>query len=264
MHRLFLTNFSNTFQIHSTFVMDAQGYDESRFIGPVRRELFCIICRDVVNDPRCCQNQEHLYCLACITRYLLIPETQECPACREHLTPETLKHPGRFFMICLSELKIKCDYIDRGCPDHIQLGNLQHHVGNCGFAPVKCEKCDMQINRKDKDNHDKSFCQLGGAKCQDCGNIKASQDEMKAELCQMKARQGELKGNQDEMKRNQDDMKENLDVMKQQLNEIMNAQEEYQVSINRQLNKRKHDQMEVRQDCFVLFGFCMAINIVVL
>jgi hypothetical protein len=48
-------------------------------------------------------------------------------------------------------------------------------------------------------------------------------------------------------------MKENQDVMKQQLNEIMNAQEEYQISINRQLNKRKNDQMEVRQDCFILF-----------
>jgi hypothetical protein len=224
--------------------MDEQGYDESRFFGPVPRDLRCCICRDVLRNPRLCQDKEHQFCLACISQHLNNSPT--CPECRENLTPETLKHPQRFLKNRLAELLIKCDYIERGCPDHIQLGNLKDHVNLCGFAPITCEKCDMQINRKDKENHDKSFCQLGGAKCQDCGNIKASQDEMKAELCQVKARQGELKGNQDEMKENQD-------VIKQQLNEIMNAQEEYQRSINRQLNKRKHDQMEVRQDCFVFF-----------
>jgi predicted kinase len=48
-------------------------------------------------------------------------------------------------------------------------------------------------------------------------------------------------------------MKERQDAVMQQLNEIMNVQEENQESINRQLNKRKHDQMEVRQECFCPF-----------
>jgi hypothetical protein len=73
----------------------------------------------------------------------------------------------------------------------------------------------------------------------DFGEAKASQDEIKVELCQVKA--GQMK------------MEKNQDVIKQQLNEIMNAQEEYQGSINRQLNKKKHDQMEVKRDCFCPF-----------
>ena len=79
----------------------------------------------------------------------------------------------------MGELQIKCDYVQRGCRDPVQLGNLEDHVSNCGFAPVACEKCGMQLNRKDKDNHEKNFCQLGATKCQECVNIKANQDEMR-------------------------------------------------------------------------------------
>jgi hypothetical protein len=175
-----------------------------------------------------------------------------------------LKHPQRFLKNRLGELKIKCDYIERGCPDHPQLGNLKYHVNNCGFAPVTCEKCEMQINRKDKDNHEKGFCQLGAAKCQDCGNIKAGHDEMKGKLCELKTAQGEIKKNQNEMKGSQDSLKERQDVMMQQLNEIQNAQQEYQGPMNENLNelKRKHDQMEVRHDCFCPFWVFTAVNIV--
>jgi hypothetical protein len=65
------------------------------------------------------------------------------------------------------------------------------------------------------------------------GDAKASQDEIKVELCQVKA--GQMK------------MEKNQDVMKQQPKEIMNAQEEYQGSINRP------DQMEVSRDYFCPF-----------
>ena len=202
--------------------MDGRGYDESRFIPPVPRDLRCCICHDVLNDPRLCHNKEHQFCLSCITQHL--GNSHTCPECREDLTPETLKHPQRFLKNRLGELKIKCDYIERGCPDHPQLGNLKYHVNNCGFAPVTCEKCEMQINRKDKDNHEKSFCQLGAAKCQDCGNIKAGQDEMKVELCQIKTRQGEIKENQDEMKENQH-------LMNIQLDEILNDERGSQMRV---------------------------------
>ncbi len=215
--------------------MDGQaGYDPDRFISTVPRRLLCGICYQVLKEPRLCKDGEHCFCLSCISQHL--NESHTCPVCRKNLTPETLVHPQRYLKENLGELQIKCDYIERGCPDHIQLGNLQDHVNNCGFAPVTCEKCEMQINRKDKDNHEKSFCQLGAAKCQDCGNIKAGQDEMKVELCQVKTTQGEIK--------------ENQDVIKQQLNEINNSQEEYQGPMNENLNelKRKYDQMEVRHD----------------
>ena len=242
--------------------MDGRGYDESRFIPPVPRDLRCCICHDVLNDPRLCHDKEHQFCLSCITQHLSNSPT--CPECREDLTPETLKQPQRFLKNRLAELKIKCDYVERGCEHHPELGNLQDHVNQCGFAPVTCANCKTEINRKDKYKHDKSSCQLGGAKCLDCGNIKAGQDDMKGKLCELKTAQGEIKKNQNEMKGSQDSLKERQDVMMQQLNEIQNAQQEYQGPMNENLNelKRKHDQMEVRHDCFFPVWVFTAVNIV--
>ena len=222
--------------------MEAQGgYDQDRIISTVPSSLVCGICHQVVRDPRLCEDGEHCFCLSCISHHL--NESQTCPVCRKKLCPETLVHPQRCLKRVLRELQIKCDYIERGCSDHIQLGNLQDHVSHCGFAPVPCEKCGMQINRKDKGTHEKIFCQLGAANCKECGNIKANHDEMKQKLSQMKA---EMKNDQDEMKASLDNIKQKQNVILTQLSEIMNDQQEYLRSVNESLNelKRSHDQME--------------------
>ena len=216
------------------------GYDQDRFISTVPRRLVCGICHQVLRDPRLCKDGEHSFCFSCISRHLNAPGSQTCPECRNHLTPETLVPPQRYFRETLGELVIKCDYIKRGCPDHVQLGNLKDHVSHCGFAPVTCEKCKIQINRKDKDNHEKSLCQLGAAKCQDC-------ESMKEELFLLKAKQAEIKNSHDEMKANLDVIEEHQNVVPAQLDEIMNDHEEYLRSMNENQNelKRKHDEMEV-------------------
>ena len=157
-----------------------QGYDDRRFEGRVREDLFCCICQGVLRNPRTCQNKEHPFCLSCISQHLRNSHT--CPECREHLTPETLKDPPRFLKNILSELKIKCDYTERGCPGYVQLGNLQNHVERCGFAPVMCgnEGCGTVVNKRDKEIHERELCQFRIPKCHDCRDIKASQHDMKA------------------------------------------------------------------------------------
>ena len=232
--------------------MEAQGgYDQDRFISTVPRRLVCAICHQVLRDPRLCKDGEHSFCFSCLSRHL--DESQTCPECRKPLTPETLVYPQRYFKEILGELLIKCDHIERGCPDHIQLGNLQDHVSHCGFGPVTCEKCGMQINRKDKDNHEKSFCQLGAPKCQDCEN-------MKEELCQLKAKLAEITYSNDEMKASLDGIEQHQNVVPAQLNEIMNDHEEYRRSMNENQNelKRKHDEMAVQSVITVFFHFASA------
>jgi hypothetical protein len=186
---------------------DEQGYDEGRFEGPVRPDLFCSICHGVLRNPRICQNKEHPFCLACISPHLQNSHT--CPECREHLTPETLKNPPRFLMNILSELKIKCGYNERGCPGYVLLGNLQRHDDRCGFAPVTCgnEGCEKEVNRRDKEIHERELCQFRIAKCHDCREIKANQAKGEAEIAQVKEKQDEMKGSLDEMKGSLDEMK---------------------------------------------------------
>ena len=157
---------------------DEQGYDDRRFEGQVREDLFCSICQGVLRNPRTCRNKEHPFCLSCISQHLR--NSHRCPECRERLTPETLKDPPRFLKNTLSELKIKCDYTERGCPGYVQLGNLQSHVERCGFAPVACgnEGCEMMVNKKDKVIHERELC-LFRMNSQVWKAIKASQDEIK-------------------------------------------------------------------------------------
>ena len=147
-----------------------QGYDERRFADPVRADLFCSICQCVLREPRTCQNREHPFCFSCISQHLRNSHT--CPECREDLTQETLKTP-RFLKNILADLKIKCEFMERGCPGHVLLGNLQNHTEKCGFAPTMCanEECGMILNKKDKEIHEKELCQFRITKCHDCKNI---------------------------------------------------------------------------------------------
>jgi hypothetical protein len=86
----------------------------------------------------------------------------------------------------LSELKIKCDYNERGCPGYVRLGNLQNHVERCGFGPVMCgnEACEMVVNKKDKVIHERELC-LFRMNSLDWKAIKASQDEIKVKIVKM-------------------------------------------------------------------------------
>ncbi len=232
---------------------DEQGYDEGRFEGPVRPDLFCSICHGVLRNPRICQNKEHPFCLACISPHLQNSHT--CPECREHLTPETLKNPPRFLMNTLSELKIKCGYNERGCPGYVLLGNLQRHDDRCGFAPVTCgnEGCEKEVNRRDKEIHERELCQFRIPKCHDCTEIKTNQAKGEAETAQVKAKQDEMKGSQDEMKASLDEMKSRQDEMKASLDEMKSTQNEVkaiqgETGVKIQGMERKQDQIKVRKD----------------
>jgi E3 ubiquitin-protein ligase NRDP1 len=75
-----------------------------------------------------CRNNEHIFCRDCITEHLTV-NSHTCPECNEDLTVETLRK-ARLVRNILSELKIKCDYSNRGCQEYIRLEELDSHVEN--------------------------------------------------------------------------------------------------------------------------------------
>ena len=131
-------------------------------------------------------------------------------------------------------MKIKCDYNERGCPGNVLPENLQYHVDRCGFAPVTCgnEGCGTEVNKRDKEIHERDLCLFRVAKCQDCKEIKASQGEMKASQGEMKASQGEMKAELTQVNAKQNEMKGKQNEMKAKQDEI----------------KAKNDEMKVKQD----------------
>ena len=161
------------------------GYDDSRFEKDVDAHFHCSICYNVLKEPMMCRNNEHIFCRECITEHLNV-NSHTCPECNEDLTVDTLRR-ARLATNYLSELKIKCDYSDRGCQEYIRLAELKCHVGNCGFAPVKCsnEECEMMVNKRELIHHESSVCEYRKVKCHSCKKLEQDMKEIKMMLVKM-------------------------------------------------------------------------------
>ena len=164
------------------------GYEDERFLHPVGQSFHCGICYNVVKDPTMCRHNEHLFCRACITRSLV--NSQTCPSCAEPLTVATLTQPSRTVMNLLSELKIRCQFFNRGCEKFIELGDLEKHVADCGFAPAVCsnEGCRVEVNKQDLLHHETAVCELRRVQCHSCSEIRQEMDIVKVNLAAMNAK----------------------------------------------------------------------------
>ena len=135
------------------------GYEDERFEHVVSQSFHCIICTNVFKHPVMCRPHDgHLFCRACITRHLM--NSQTCPTCTQPLTVETLSEAPRSTINVLDELRIRCEFFRRGCTKVIELGELERHVKECGFAPAVCpnEGCNLELNKQDLVHHETTVC----------------------------------------------------------------------------------------------------------
>ena len=215
------------------------GYEDELFQYPVGPSLHCCICTNVIKDPVMCHN-EHIFCRACITRHLMKYHT--CPTCMQPLTVETLRQASRFVMNLLSELQIRCEFFDRGCEKFVQLGDLERHVADCGFAPAVCcnEGCQLEVSKQDLLHHETVVCELRGVKCHSCNDIRREMDTMKVNLAAMNEKLKEVGGT---LTRNETNVKavvENVIAKVERVQKQLNKQEEN----NRQLQA---ENLEIRK-----------------
>ena len=161
------------------------GYEDCRFEKDVDENFHCSICYNVLKEPRTCRNNDHIFCLACITQHLKV-NSQTCPECNDHLSVDTLRRP-RVLNNYLSKLKINCDHASRGCPQFTCLEDLKTHVANCGYAPVLCSnaECGMEMNKQDKVHHEIEVCEYRKVKCHDGGQIQEDVGILKGSLMEL-------------------------------------------------------------------------------
>ena len=221
------------------------GYDHSRFEKDVDEHFHCSICYNVLKEPRMCRNNDHAFCLDCITEHLKV-NSQTCPECNDHLSVDTLRR-ARLLNNYLSKLKINCDHASRGCPEFICVENLESHVESCGFSPVMCsnENCGMEINKQDKDHHEKDVCEYKKVKCQDCGKTQEVVGRLEKSLIAVD-RKVETASN--EIKRNHVDMKKivgDLEGMNRMVNEKVEA---VQITQNEMKQEHKKEVGEVKKE----------------
>ena len=171
------------------------GYDDSRFEKDVDENFHCSICYNVLKKPRMCRNNEHIFCLACISEHLKV-NSKTCPECNEHLSLDTLRKAPRVLRNYLCKLKINCDNASRGCPQFTCLEELETHVSNCGYAPVLCSnaECGMEINKQDKVHHETEVCEYRRVKCHDCAKIQEVIGRLEGKMVEQDRKVEEVRG----------------------------------------------------------------------
>ena len=223
------------------------GCEDCRFEKDVDENFHCSICYNVLKEPRMCRNNEHLFCLDCITEHLRV-NSQTCPECNEHLSVGTLRR-ARVVNNYLSKLKINCDHASRGCPGFICLEELKTHVATCGYAPVLCSKaeCGMEINKQDKIRHETEVCEYRRVKCHDCGQLREDVETLKRSLLELNEK---VERSNKKMKNNHVEMKEVVRKLEGRLMEKMevlkNSQDQIRQEVNVSLSKVNKDVDEVK------------------
>ena len=184
-----------------------------------------------------CRNNEHVFCLACISEHLKV-NSQTCPECNEHLNIDTLRRP-RVLNSYLSKLKINCNYASRGCPEYSCVEELEAHAANCGYAPVLCsnENCGMEINRQEREDHETVACEFRNAKCHDCGHIQEVVGRV----------EGKVEATNKEIKNNHTSMEKIVRKLEGNFVEINKINEKVEAMTNRQ-NVITQEQKDVRRE----------------
>ncbi len=208
------------------------GYEDSRFEKDVDENFHCSICYNVLKEPRTCRNNDHIFCLACISQHLKV-NSQTCPECNEHLSVNTLRRP-RVVNNVLSKLKINCEHASRGCPEFTCLEDLKTHVANCGYAPVLCSnaECGMEINKQDKVRHETEVCEYRKVKCHDCGQIQETVGRLEGNLME---RQAKVEAAVKEINKKMDKNMERVKQINKEINEKVEAAVK---EINKKIEKK--------------------------
>jgi hypothetical protein len=157
----------------------------------------------------------------------------------DELNPATLVEPPRVLLNCILELRIKCGYSDRGCPQHIQLGRLQSHVDQCGFAPAKCgnEGCGADVNKCEKVRHETELCKFRKVECYGCGELKKEMQELKRS--QEKANKN-LEETRKEMDEKQKEVDRKMAVMMENQLRIKEGVKEMRIAMVSSLDKMEN------------------------
>ena len=245
-----------------------QRYEDTRFENAVDKNFHCPICMNIFKEPVQCRRNEHYFCTPCITRHLE-QNSQSCPLCMEELTVEILQRPPRIVTDYLHNLKISCDFTDRGCGEMVLFGVLKPHTLSCKFSPVTCSNdgCLEAMNIKDQNHHETQVCGFKKIKCDDCGEM-VQRTKYKAHCCVLRSKIAEIKLNwtdtKDQLSRMLSKQEEMMKEMKTNTTEVKGLIMKEIKSITTELNKVKqsvqdlfvvNNHISFRKDIVVVDGF---------
>ena len=114
----------------------------------LEKYLICPICQDIFDEPMriTCG---HTFCDTCLKKWEKKSGNNKCPLCREDYEPY---YTGKDLLAqnMINDAMVTCIY--KGCPWKDRLGELNNHIQNCLFNPIKLPKF-MKITNWFKENN---------------------------------------------------------------------------------------------------------------
>jgi len=142
--------------------------------------LDCILCKNIMIQPRECDKCRKGFCHSCIDSYInqMINGDYQicCPNCSS--TSFLLVDPHPLLTRQLSAIKARCANADKGCTDTLAYGDLAKHQDECGYAMLKCVNygCEGEFYQKDAAQHE-AGCEFRVDRCDKCDVVKIKDEE---------------------------------------------------------------------------------------
>ena len=149
----------------------------------------------------------------------------------------------------LSGLKIKCDYSHRGCQEYIHLEELDSHVENCGFAPVKCsnEECEMIVNKREIIHHESTVCEYRKVKCHNCVKIEQDVEELNEKMAE------KMQGLDEKMEEVKDKMEEKMEEVKEKIEEMDEKLTGIEMKMEEKMGRKAADVEDLKRLMMQMF-----------
>ena len=133
--------------------------------------LDCILCKNVMVDPKECKKCNKGFCKLCIQEYIKQLQNGgfdiQCPNCGTKNFQPSEPHP--LVMKTLTSLKVACMNADKGCTCKVPYLEMHQHLIECDYAIVKCTNygCEKEMFQKDYKAHAET-CEHRPRTCPKC------------------------------------------------------------------------------------------------
>ncbi|CAD8123442.1 unnamed protein product [Paramecium sonneborni] len=130
----------------------------------INQNLQCILCKQLVVNPKECEECQNLFCSSCIDDWLKAKQT--CPGkCKNFLATV----PHRLIRDAIGQIIVKCKNIN--CNKQMTLSSLENHIKNCEHTIQICNNqgCQKQISLNEMKDH-KNNCQFRIVTCEKCNS----------------------------------------------------------------------------------------------
>lgn len=145
------------------------GFDKERFPKLSDESFDCVICSEVVKNPKECTGCGSLFCTPCINSWL--SKRKECPN-RCNLNTEHIKPIGKALLRMYNELDIKCVHYDK-CNKLLKLSDLEQHEKICQLP--QCQNFELCGNLIRDENNKSQVC---SAECNLITNLKKANGDL--------------------------------------------------------------------------------------